>query len=443
MIAGRWQRLKELHQEALELPASERDPYLRDACGPDAELLREVQELLALEETDQGQFLNPPAEGALAGLGADSSTDLPRRLGKFSLHEELGRGGLGVVFRARQEGLEREVALKVLTHSHFVSEEHVRRFHREARNLALLDHPGIVRVYDVGEDAGVWWIAMDHVDGRDLAAELSLSREGGERKILPAFGETDYFGRTAHLVRDVALALQHAHDSGVVHRDVKPHNVLLRWDGQPCLVDFGLSKSQELGSLTPTGEIQGTPYYMSPEQARVVGAQPVDHRTDVYSLGVVLYELLTHERPFEGTTSLEVLRNIQVREAPEVRRRNPEVPRDLALICMRAMAKEPRDRYASAVAFAEDLGRFLKHQAVLAQPVSWRRRLGRALRRRRAPLLMGLGGLLLAAGAWWMADNRAQAHRIEEQAQRLQPLLGEFVPGGLATVEVCSRTTTD
>jgi hypothetical protein len=207
----------------------------------------------------------------------------------------------------------------------------------------------------------------------------------------------------------VADALHCAHEHGLVHRDVKPQNLLLQENRRVQVGDFGLVRDESLGSLTRTGELAGTPYYMSPEQAKIVRAS-VDHRTDVYSLGVVLYELATHQRPFEGKTSADVLTKIRDTHPSGLRSLNPHLPRDLETICLKAMAKEPRDRYATAAELRDDLRRFLAHEAIVAKPPTWLAHAGRWMRRHRYKV--GAFGLLIggiAGGQRWPRTRSRRA----------------------------------
>src|SRR5262245_15738726 len=242
MNAERWRRIKELHAGGLDLAPEERRAYLESACGGDGELLAELLQLFALDDVPG---LEPPELAAVARAAR------PHRLGDFELLEELGRGGMGVVYRARQVSLEREVAVKLLPRTAALAEREVERFRREALAAAKLRHPRIVPIHIVGCDQGVHYFAMDCIHGRSLAEEIELLRRpAGEREqpapILPAFDSSAYIPGCARLIASVAEALEHAHGQGVVHRDVKPSNVLLDRDGQPHVVDFGLAKIEQL-----------------------------------------------------------------------------------------------------------------------------------------------------------------------------------------------------
>lgn len=419
-----WRRVRSLVGEALELLPQERAAFLERACGGDEQLRRAVERLIAREGSAEEEFLEPPAELAPAKEAL--------RLGEFELVEEIGRGGMGVVYRARQSSLGRDVAVKVFVESLTSTPQEVERFHREARSAARLHHPGIVQVLTDGQSGSTHWFAMELVAGHDLGREIQLQRRSsplaGQKPFLPPFESPAYLPAVAKLVAEVADALQHAHAAGVVHRDVKPANLLLEPGGRAQLVDFGLVRDDTLGSVTQSGELRGTPHYMSPEQAKVRAVR-VDHRTDVYSLGVVLYELATLRRPFDGRTSAEVLQQIRVRDPQPLRKVNPRAPRDLELVCNTAMAKELGARYADAAALAADLRRFLAGEPVHAKAPSVVELALRHARRRRWPLVaLVLLALGLAVGAL-LASERARAEQRAQLSVELRDESGRAVPG--------------
>ncbi len=285
----------------------------------------------------------------------------PQVLGDFRIIGEIGRGGMGIVYEADQISLNRKVALKVLPPHLSYSSDAVEKFHREAEAGGRQRHPGIVAIFAVGEHDGVHYIAQELVEsGSTLDDKLDELRGMGD---LPV----GYFRETAAFFVELAEALAHAHASGVIHRDVKPSNILLTAEGSPKITDFGLARVEGALALSRTGDFAGTPYYMSPEQAmsRRIG---IDHRTDVYSLGVTLYETLTLGHPFEGETSQEVLKKIIFHEPHDPRKVNGRVPRDLAVICLKAMEKEQSHRYQTMAEFAGDLRRFLDGEVILAKP---------------------------------------------------------------------------
>ncbi len=290
------------------------------------------------------------------------------RLGDFELLRELGRGGMGVVWEALQTSLDRRVALKLIA-PHFLDSAKARaRFRREAVLAAGLDHPHIARVLAFGEEDGTWHLAMQLVDGRPLDA--LLAEHGG---VAGAFGTTGdpraTHAAAAALVADLADALEHAHARGVLHRDVKPGNVLLDAAHRPVLTDFGLAREIAGGGLTLTGEFTGTLHYAAPEQLAPPGHGGLDQRIDVYALGVMLYELLAGRRPFEADSYTELRREIEDSAPPDLRRLAPTVDRDLAAIVACAIERKPNDRYPRAADLRDDLRRWLQNEPVEARPV--------------------------------------------------------------------------
>lgn len=342
----------------------------------------------------------------------------PDHLGDYEIVEEIGRGGFGVVHKARQISLDRPVALKVLFEHRVHTPEELARFEREARAAARLDHNAIVQVYAWGEEQGTFYIAQKLVGrGRTLADSLANLKEQGEHP-------KGYFRQIAERLVCVAEALQHAHDHGIVHRDVKPSNVLLDEQGRPFLGDFGLAKLEDGLELSRTGDFAGSPYYMSPEQADSKRGE-VDHRADIYSLGVTLYELLTLQPPFSGQSAHEIIRKILSEEPPRPSRIQDRTPLDLETICLKAMEKGRSRRYQSAQEMADDLQAFLDGEPISAVPISTVSRIFRKARRHRAGVgivvliaaLLGLATLLKKeAGEGQRQEERASASRAGVEA---------------------------
>jgi serine/threonine protein kinase len=381
------------------------------ACEESLQALDAVHDPLLSRLRSTGRPEATPAEGVPEGLlaacaahrlraPADLMAAGPRRLGKFDLLEELGAGSFGHVFRAHDTELDRTVAIKILRAGRLAGQEETDRFLREARSAAQLKHPGIVSIYGAERtEDGAYYLVEEFIPGATLAARLGADRPG--------------FREAAGLVAAVAEALDYAHRHGVVHRDIKPSNILLDLEGRPHLLDFGLAKrAGEDTPMTLDGQVLGTPAYVSPELARGEGNR-VDGRSDVYSLGVVLYELLTGERPFGGSRKLLLLQVLEDDPRPP-RRLNDKVPRDLETVCLKCLAKAPARRYGTAGELAEDLRRFLNGEAIRARPVGPAERLWRWCRRNPVPASLLITVTLGSAFGLWHLSQLS--HRLMEES---------------------------
>lgn len=433
-------RLGSIHSRSLRLPNANRiseDPLkpgdladhreaitMNDSPAPDD--LAFVAEFLAQYESDlrEGriydlahyQDLFPGREEALAREWArlEDEDGLPARVAHYRIERELGRGGQGRVYLARDENLDRDVALKVLPDHGPLATRRLARFRREAEVAARLDHPGICTVFDSGQSNGVTYIAMRFVAGETLAVRI---RSQGE----PGAADRDRQFAVAQVIEKAARALHATHEAGILHRDLKPSNLMVTPGGEPIVLDFGLARDDRAtdATLTRSDEIFGTPVYMSAEQLR---GEALDRRTDIYSLGATLYELLSSRTPFDVRSRESLFQKILTEEPIPLRRRNPHLPRDLCTIVETAMAKGKSQRYRSMEEFADDLQRFREYRPIRARAVG---PVGKVTRwARRNPRVALLSVLVVAAvvAGLFLFDDITEGQRRKQEA-RVQDLI--------------------
>jgi tRNA A-37 threonylcarbamoyl transferase component Bud32 len=469
--SGREARLAELIAEYLEAVEAARPPDREAWLAQHPDLADDLRAFLAAH--DRMAQVGAPLRALASAQHTVSEPPIPspgethagvslgrvRYFGDYELLEEIARGGMGVVYKARQTSLQRVVALKMILRGELATGRDVARFKVEAEAAASLDHPHIVPIYEVGEHEGQHYFSMKLVEGGSLAQAGIRGPRSGVSKEMQRQG--------ARLLAQVARAVHHAHQRGILHRDLKPSNILLQvaeTSGQPAIgnlqsaipmvTDFGLAKRvQEQGSLSPSGAIVGTPSYMAPEQASPQhgAGGGVTMRSDVYSLGAVLYELLTGRPPFQAATPLDTVLQVLGREPEPPRRLNPRIDQDLETVCLKCIQKEAGKRYGSAEALAEDLERWLRGEPILARPVGSLGRFQRWCRRNPAvaaltgavaAALMAVIGMLIYVAV--QANHRANAERAErERAQAAEDnleretalsLIGPLDPQGATTL---------
>lgn len=359
------QKLHDLFIEAIEKPPREWAAFIDEKC--DSPELRNRLERLLNAHARSGEFLESTAIEVYSNL----AFPFGGRIEEFRIIRLIGKGGAGHVYLAEDTVLKRLVALKVVDHSAASQEkgaEIVERFRREARAVARLSHPSVVRVFQTGEKDGLSYIAMEYVEGTTLRDWMDANAESSQ------LGPMQRIRVVAKLVAQVADAMDCAHRAGVIHRDIKPSNILIDADGNARLADFGIAQITTEETLQRTGVVMGSCAYMSPEQARVLDIK-IDHRTDIFSLGIVLYEAISRQRPFDGETINDLLVALADCSPKPLTKMVPGVPYDLAIICHKAIEKDVGDRYPSAAHFCADLMCFLEDKPILARPPTYYRRI--------------------------------------------------------------------
>src|SRR5213592_4294409 len=359
--------------------------------------------------------LGPLADETVAGIDDPGHpAEVLLDFGDYELLEEIGRGGQGVVYRARQKSLNRTVALKIIVLGHWATARHLKRFRLEAEAAASLNHPSIVPIHEIGERDGCCYFSMNLIEGGQL--DEVVRRDAISIR------------RAAELIAKLARTVHYAHEHGILHRDIKPGNILLDTEGEPHLTDFGLARLVETEStVTRTTEVLGTPSYMAPEQASGNNVA-LTSATDIYGLGAVLYHLLTGCPPFAAGTTYEPIRLLLETDPRQPRLLNPKIDRDLSTICLKCLEKDPQRRYASALALAEDLERWLRRKPILARRTGICSRGRKWIRRN--PSIAAMTATLLALAVplgvvIWKSDQlfRASQFNPPEKSIAILPFL--------------------
>jgi WD40 repeat protein/tRNA A-37 threonylcarbamoyl transferase component Bud32 len=401
------ERVNEIIAEYLQAADAGRAPDRAELLARHADIADELRSFFA-DHDRAGRLAAPPTLAAHEPPTAPSLGRV-RYFGDYELLAEVARGAMGVVYKARQMSLNRVVALKMILSGQLAAPADVQRFRTEAENAASLDHPNIVPIYEVGEHEGQHYFSMKLIEGGSLSQHAPRLRQ--DRRAV------------VRLLADVARAVQHAHRHGILHRDLKPGNILVDAEGRPHVTDFGLARRLHAeASLSPAGAVLGTPSYMPPEQA-APGQGRLTTAADVYALGAIFYELLTGRPPFRADTPLDVLLQVLQKEPEPPRAVDPHIDSDLETICLKCLQKDPRRRYGSAEALADDLERWLRGEPILARPSGAGERALKWVRRRpAAAALVGVSGLALLSVGVLVAVlwSDAEARALQEQQQKLQ-----------------------
>ena len=430
--------LEEIFLAAIGIQSPEdRHAFIQNTCGTDSKLRMKIEQMIQAHFGEDAFLDSNDAANSIF-----PETQVPQSFGEFEIISEIGRGGMGIVYEALQTSLNRRVALKVLSVGLDFSKKSIARFQREAEAAGRLHHTNIVPIHTTGIENQIPFYAMELVRGPSL--DLVLDQLRGEsssesKNVTECKGQDDqdrserhfdaetittsldntpsgssslgtgmaYYDNVARMFAEVADALEHAHQEGVIHRDIKPSNLLLGPDGRIHINDFGLARMLEEPSMTMTGELMGSPRYMSPEQISAEAGE-VDHRADIYSLGVTLYELITLKPAYDAKERDRIFSQILNKEPEAPRRVNAKIPVDLATICQKAIQKSPAERYQSAAELADDLRRFVNRRSVTAKRIGW---IGRSIkwcrRNRSLSAVSAILLLVLMASATWFTIQEA------------------------------------
>ena len=415
------EHLESIVREAVELDLPARDALLDQRCGEDPATRARVEAMLKAicEATTEIGAINDTSGSGFdfdfpsSPAKPDPAVVVPvfKRLTDYELLEEIARGGMGVVYKARQISLNRIVALKMILGGSMAAEDDLKRFQAEAEAAANLRHPNIVTIHEVGEEAGQHFFSMDFIEGETLSSRASNGP-------LPP-------NEAAELVRKISEAVAFAHKRGIIHRDLKPGNILMNAAGEPIVTDFGLAKRVDVDSnLTQDGRVLGTPSFMPPEQA-TGNADVIGETTDVYSLGAVFYALLTGRPPFQAATPIDTLRQVIGREPPSPRTLNSDLNKDLETICLKCLNKDPRKRYPSAASLAAELDRYLSGKPIFARPITRRERFRRVCKRN--PVVTALTAAVVLVFLVGFAATVSQMLRAQSEARRATEALDNFL----------------